>query len=117
MSSNRAKRIFATVRLPVSVGFDGWRLLTDFTGDRENCALCTLADILRLSARLSSKQAWFCRMCMAVLVMDSGHAILSAIQPETIAQRLMGGKEGRAKQNAYETNGHGGSRSILVSPE
>ncbi|NJM57175.1 MAG: DUF370 domain-containing protein [Synechococcales cyanobacterium RU_4_20] len=56
-------------------------------------------------------------MCMAVLVMDSGHAILSAIQPETIAQRLMGGKEGRAKQNAYETNGHGGSRSILVSPE
>lgn len=73
--------------------------------------------IAEAKARGQLVDATYGRRTRAVLVMDSGHAILSAIQPETIAQRLMGGKEGRAKQDAYETNDHGGSRSILVSPE
>ncbi|MEM6836249.1 MAG: DUF370 domain-containing protein [Cyanobacteria bacterium P01_C01_bin.120] len=37
--------------------------------------------------------ATYGRRTRAVLVMDSGHVILSAIQPETVAQRFVTSKE------------------------
>ena len=37
--------------------------------------------------------ATYGRRTLAVLVMDSGHVVLSAIQPETIANRLDHGEE------------------------
>lgn len=35
--------------------------------------------------------ATYGRRTRAVIVMDSGHVVLSAIQPETVANRFMGG--------------------------
>ena len=35
-----------------------------------------------------SKMATYGRRTRAVLIMDSGHVILSAVQPETVASRL-----------------------------
>lgn len=37
--------------------------------------------------------ATYGRRTRAVLIMDSGHVILSAIQPETVAHRFVGHKE------------------------
>lgn len=37
--------------------------------------------------------ATYGRRTRAVLIMDSDHIILSALQPETVASRLTGGKE------------------------
>lgn len=38
--------------------------------------------------------ATYGRRTRAVIVMDSGHVILSAVQPETVAGRIIGGEEG-----------------------
>jgi regulator of extracellular matrix RemA (YlzA/DUF370 family) len=38
--------------------------------------------------------ATYGRRTRAVIVMDSGHVILSAVQPETVAGRITGGEEG-----------------------
>lgn len=46
--------------------------------------------------------ATFGRRTRAVLVMDSGHVILSAIQPETVAGRIAGKGE---SQSGGEDNG------------
>ncbi|MEM1281094.1 MAG: DUF370 domain-containing protein [Cyanobacteria bacterium P01_H01_bin.152] len=40
--------------------------------------------------------ATYGRRTRAVLIMDSGHIILSAIQPETVAQRFVAQKDGAA---------------------
>lgn len=40
--------------------------------------------------------ATYGRRTRAVLIMDSGHIILSAIQPETVAQRFVAQKDGSA---------------------
>ncbi|GIN70525.1 UPF0296 protein YlzA [Bacillus sp. J14TS2] len=37
--------------------------------------------------------ATYGRRTRAVIIMDSEHVILSAVQPETVAQRLFGGKD------------------------
>ncbi len=41
--------------------------------------------------------ATYGRRTRAVLIMDSGHVILSAIQPETVAGRMSGRSEGGAE--------------------
>ena len=40
--------------------------------------------------------ATYGRRTRAVIIMDSGHVILSAIQPETVAGRMMGKSESEA---------------------
>lgn len=41
--------------------------------------------------------ATYGRRTRAVIITDSGHTILSAIQPETVAHRFVSGKDGDAK--------------------
>ena len=45
--------------------------------------------------------ATFGRRTRAVIIMDSGHVILSAIQPETVAGRLSGKTEKLSGEDAY----------------
>ncbi len=45
--------------------------------------------------------ATFGRKTRAVIIMDSGHIVLSAIQPETVASRLEKGEQ-ESIQNSYE---------------
>ena len=46
--------------------------------------------------------ATFGRRTRAVIIMDSGHVILSAILPETIAGRAAGGSSGRGSPRGGE---------------
>jgi regulator of extracellular matrix RemA (YlzA/DUF370 family) len=41
--------------------------------------------------------ATYGRRTRAVIITDSGHTILSAIQPETVAHRFVGSKDGEGK--------------------
>ena len=42
------------------------------------------------------------RKTRAVIIADSGHIILSAVQPETVAGRLTGGKDDEIEENEIE---------------
>ena len=46
--------------------------------------------------------ATYGRKTRAVIIADSGHIILSAVQPETVAGRLSGGKEEEIEENEIE---------------
>jgi regulator of extracellular matrix RemA (YlzA/DUF370 family) len=46
--------------------------------------------------------ATYGRKTRAVIIADSGHIILSAVQPETVAGRLSGGKEDEIEENEIE---------------
>ena len=46
--------------------------------------------------------ATYGRRTRAVIVTDSGHVVLSAIQPETVAQRFVSQKEDTAKDDALK---------------
>jgi extracellular matrix regulatory protein A len=61
--------------------------------------------------------ATYGRRTRSVLVMDSGYAILSALQPETIANRFVGSQENQGKQDEHLGNGCEGKRSIAVLRE
>ena len=43
--------------------------------------------------------ATYGRRTRAVIITDSGHVVLSAIQPETVANRFIGQKEGTASKD------------------
>ena len=47
--------------------------------------------------------ATYGRRTRSVLVMDSGHIVLSAVQPETIVGRIAGKEETLAKPEDYES--------------
>jgi hypothetical protein len=47
--------------------------------------------------------ATYGRRTRAVMITDSGHVVLSAIQPETVAHRFVGQKDGNSKD---PTNGN-----------
>jgi regulator of extracellular matrix RemA (YlzA/DUF370 family) len=46
--------------------------------------------------------ATYGRKTRAVIIADSGHIILSAVQPETVAGRLSGGKDDEIEENEIE---------------
>ena len=46
--------------------------------------------------------ATYGRRTRAVIVTDSGHVVLSAIQPETVANRFVGQKESGSKEGAIK---------------
>lgn len=46
--------------------------------------------------------ATYGRKTRAVIIADSGHIILSAVQPETVAGRLTGGKDDEIEENEIE---------------
>ena len=46
--------------------------------------------------------ATYGRKTRAVIIADSGHIILSAVQPETVAGRLSGGKDEEIEENEIE---------------
>ena len=46
--------------------------------------------------------ATYGRKTRAVIIVDSGHIILSAVQPETVAGRLSGGKDEEIEENEIE---------------
>jgi len=46
--------------------------------------------------------ATYGRKTRAVIIVDSGHIILSAVQPETVAGRLSGGKDEDIEENEIE---------------
>lgn len=46
--------------------------------------------------------ATYGRKTRAVIIADSGHIILSAVQPETVAGRLSGGKDEDIDENEIE---------------
>jgi regulator of extracellular matrix RemA (YlzA/DUF370 family) len=51
--------------------------------------------------------ATYGRKTRAVLIMDSDHVVLSAIQPETMANRVSGNADDRAEQLLEEQEQHG----------
>ena len=46
--------------------------------------------------------ATYGRKTRAVIIADRGHIILSAVQPETVAGRLTGGKDDEIEENEIE---------------
>ncbi|MCI2047109.1 MAG: DUF370 domain-containing protein [Faecalibacterium sp.] len=50
--------------------------------------------------------ATYGRKTRAVLIMDSDHVVLSALQPETVANRSAGGAEDSAEEMLEEENTH-----------
>lgn len=46
--------------------------------------------------------ATYGRKTRAVIIVDSGHIILSAVQPETVAGRLSGGKDEDIEENEID---------------